>query len=67
MDTEREQALLRILSAHLKVTEQLLDHYIKIAAAVQKRPEIASNLPLGLALQTPTMKELHDSTAQLHQ
>jgi hypothetical protein len=62
-----EQALLRILSSHLDVTEKLLEHYIKIAAAVRLQPDIAGRLPVDLFLRPPTLQELHATIGQLHQ
>src|SRR6266849_2021015 len=57
-----EQALLKILSAHLEVTEKLLEDYLRLVAAVRQQRET------GLSIQQiPKLRELHTSTSQLRQ
>jgi len=57
-----EQALLKILSAHLEVTEKLLEDYLRLVAAVRQQRET------GLSgQQIPNLRELRTSTSQLRQ
>jgi len=58
-----DKALLRIVTEHLRVTERLLAHYMKLARAVRVQPEIAVNLPeFEEALK---LQELHATTRKL--
>jgi hypothetical protein len=58
-----ERALLDILCQHLEITQKLLEHYIKLAHAVQLRPDMAALLPL--LPKHPTLQELLSSTSAL--
>jgi hypothetical protein len=58
-----EQALLRILSSHLEITEKLLFDHIQLAILVrQQMPQVVDNF-----LELPELKELRTSTSQLRQ
>jgi len=59
-----EQALLKILSTHLEVTEKLLEDYLRLVAAVRQQREIVGGLS---GQQIPNLRELHTSTSQLRQ
>lgn len=56
----REKVLLEIILDHLVVTEHLLEHYVRLAHAVQLQPRIAAQLP---TIEQPlTLQELQTST-----
>jgi hypothetical protein len=58
-----EQALLRILSSHLEITEKLLFDHIQLAILVrQQMPQVVDNF-----LELPKLEELRTSTSQLRQ
>jgi hypothetical protein len=58
-----EQALLRILSSHLEITEKLLFDHIQLAILVrQQMPQVVDNF-----LELPKLEELRSSTTQLRQ
>ena len=55
-----EKVLLEIILDHLVVTERLLEHYVKLAHAVQQQPRIAINVP---TVEEPlALQELRTST-----
>ena len=51
-----EQALLKILSTHLEVTEKLLEDYLQLVAAVRQQREIVGGLS---GQQIPNLRHLH--------
>jgi hypothetical protein len=58
-----EQALLRILSSHLEITEKLLFDHIQLAILVRRQmPQVVDNF-----LELPKLEELRTSTTQLRQ
>ena len=55
-----DKVLLEIILDHLVVTERLVEHYVRLAHAVQQQPRIAANFP---AVEQPLgLQELRTET-----
>jgi len=55
-----DKVLLEIILDHLVLTERLLEHYVRLAHAVQQQPRIAINFP---TIEQPlALQELQTST-----